>query len=79
MQQDFEQQQPNSAVVPVPLITPSTPDEVVASDVSSLAKWVDDPSHGWDTRSFTGQELEFVVVNSQTLRPAKVSLNFCLS
>lgn len=73
MQYDFAKQG-LPAEVPVPLITPVTPSAVVASDVSSLAKWVDSPSHGWDTRSFTGQELEFVVVNSQSLRPAKVSL-----
>jgi len=73
MRQDIEIQA-QSAEAYAPTVTPSSPGTAVANDVSSLAQWVDNPSHGWDTRSFTGQELEFVVVNSERLRPAKVSL-----
>ncbi len=47
--------------------------EVIAHEVGTLATWVNDPHHGWDERSFTGQELEFVVVDAKTLRPAPIS------
>lgn len=73
MQQDFQEDAPPTYVTVPPVITPG-PTGLVAEDIKSLARWVDDPSHGWDKRNFTGQELEFVVVNSRTLRPAKVSL-----
>lgn len=47
--------------------------ELVAHEVTLLGTWVNDRAHGWDERKFTGQELEFVVVDAQTLRPASVS------
>lgn len=46
----------------------------VMGEISQLENWVEDPSHKWDTTQSTGQELEFVIVDKNTLRPVKSSL-----
>ena len=72
MQHDLKSIAPATEVAVAPASS-SHLQNVVADEVSSLASWLNDPTHGWDERKFTGQELEFVVVDAKTLRPAKVS------